>query len=119
MSKGFNTKQIYLIEDIINEICKNDLSKVVDIEAQLCRYSCFMCFTVLAAAAEGNHFESIKAIRENIKNTMHGEKIPRAVFEKVSFKSRIAIWLMQKNCYTAAFYFLNLCKNIKRVMRRG
>ena len=119
MSKGFNTNQIYLVENVINEICKNDTDKVVDFDEQLCRYSCFMCFTILASAAEGNHFKSIKAIKENIKNSLHCEKILRAEFENISPKSRISVFLMKKNYYTAAFYFLNMCKLIKTVFKKG
>ena len=119
LSKEFNTKQIYLVEDVINEISKNDMEKVADFKGQLCRYSCFMCFTILASAAEGNHFKSIKAIKENIINSLHGEKIPCAEFENISLKSRISIFFMKKKCYRAAFYFLNLCKNIKRILKKG
>ncbi len=119
LSKEFNTKQIYLVENVINEISKNDTAKVVDFDEQLCRYSCFMCFAILAAAAEGNHFRSIKAIKENIKNSLHSEKIPRAEFENISLKSRISVFLMKKKCYNTAFYFLSLCKLIKTVLTKG
>lgn len=119
MSKAFNTKQIFLVENVIREICRNDTSKVADFEEQLCRYSCFMCFAILAAAAEGNHFKSIKEIKDNIINSLHGEKIQRAEFDNISVKSKISIYLMKKKSYTSAFYFLNLCKNIKQIMRKG
>jgi glycosyltransferase involved in cell wall biosynthesis len=119
LSKDFNTKQILLIEDVINEISKNDWTKVADFREQLCRYSCFMCFAILAAAAEGNYFNSINAIKENIINSQHLGNIRRAEFENISFKSRISIFLMKKNCYKTAFYFLNMCKNIKRALRKG
>ena len=118
ISKEFNTKQIKLIEDVINEIRTNDLKNVADFEEQLCRYSCFMCFTILAAAAEGNHFEYINELKRNIINSMHNEKIQCAKFEKVSFKSWITIFLMKKNCYKIAFCFLNLCKFIKKLLKR-
>ncbi|MBR6647241.1 MAG: glycosyltransferase family 2 protein [Clostridia bacterium] len=119
LSKEFNTKQIYLIEDVINEISKNDMEKVIDFDKQVCRYSCFMCFTILASAAEGNHFKSIKPIKENIINSLHGEKIQCAEFEKISPKSRIAIFFMKKKCYKTAFYFLNVCKNIRNILKKG
>ena len=119
ISKDFNTKQIYLIENVINEISANDFAKVADIEEQICRYSCFMCFAILAAAAQGNHFCSIKEIKHNIINSMHNEKILGAEFENISFKSRISILLMKKNHYRTAFYFLNLCKYIKSLLKRG
>ena len=119
ISKAFNSKQIYLIEDVINEISKNNTEKIEDFDNQLCRYSCFMCFAILASAAEGNYFGSIGAIKENIKNSLHSEKIKCADFENMSLKSKISVFLMKKNCYAMAFCFLNLCKNIKKVLKKG
>jgi len=119
ISKEFNANQIYLVQNVINEISKNDFEKISDFNEQLCRYSCFMCFTILASAAEGNHFKSINAIKQNIINSIHGEKIPCAEFENISFKSKMTVLLMKKKCYKTAFYFLNLCKNIKRLLRKG
>ncbi len=118
LSKEFNTNQIYLIENVINEISKNDMHKIVDFEEQLCRYSCFMCFAILAAAAEGNHFRSIKAIKENIINSLHNEKLPYAKFANISLKSKISVFLMKNRCYVIAFCFLNICKIIKSIIRR-
>ena len=119
ISKEFNTKQIRLVEDVINEISKSNHEKVTDFEDQLCRYSCFMCFAILAAAAEGNYFKSIKTIKTDILNSSHAEKIRCARFESITLKSKIAILLMKRNCYTIAFYFLNLCKKIKNVIKKG
>ncbi len=118
LSKGFNPKQINLVEDVINEIYKTDMKKVIDFEKQLCRYSCFMCFAILALAAEGNHFKSISELKKNIINSSHKEKILCAEFENISLKSRISIFLMKKKCYRLAFYFLNLCKFIKSILKR-
>lgn len=118
LSKEFNTKQILLIENVINEISKNKLEKLSDFDQQICRYFCFMCFTILAAAAEGGHFKSIKDIKNNILNSLHAEKILKAEFEHISFKSRISIFLMKKKSYRMAFFFLNMCKNIKNLLGR-
>ena len=119
LSKAFNTKQIYLVEDVINEISTDELKSVIDFEEQMCRYSCFMCFAILASAAEGNYFKCINELKENINNSIHREKIACAEFENISPKSRICIFLMKKNCYRSAFCFLNLCKNIRRVLKKG
>lgn len=119
LSKEFNTKQIYLVEDILEELGKKDLQKVPDLEQQLFRYSCFMCFAILASAAEGNHYKSLKTLVQNIKGTVNFEKIQKAEFGKISPKSRISIFLMKKNCYRAAFCFLNFCKRIKAVLKKG
>ncbi len=119
MSKAFNAKQIGLVEDVIREIGKNDFSRIADIEEQICRYSCFMCFAILASAAEGDHFESIGAIREHIENSLHSEKIRNASFADVTLKSKVSISLMKKNRYKTAFYFLNLCKRLKHLLKKG
>lgn len=118
LSKEFNTRQIYLVEDVINELTKNNVDKVADFNSQLCRYSCFMCFAILASAAEGNHFKSINEIKKNILNSIHDKKIQCAEFENISIKSKISVFLMKKRCYRIAFYFLNLCSVIKGIIRR-
>ena len=117
LSKEFNTKQIYQVEDIIKEICGTDMKNISDFEAQLCRYSCFMCFTVLAAAAEGNYFKSIKELKKSIINSSHSGKILRAEFKSISIKTRITVWLMKRKCYRTAFCFLNMCKNVKQLLK--
>lgn len=119
LSKEFNTKQIQLVENVINEISGKDMSKIADFDKQLCRYSCFMCFTILAAAAEGSYFKSIKEIKKSIMKSSHREKISAAEFESISLKSKITVFLMKKECYTIAFCFLNLCKKIKTILGKG
>lgn len=119
MSKDFNANQIYLIENVINELYKNNYSNITDFEEQICRYSCFMCFAILALAAEGGYFKNINDIKNNIINSLHNEKILNSEFDKISIKSRISIFLMKKKYYKLAFYFLNLCKNIKNMLGRS
>ena len=119
LSKDFNANQICLIENVIEEIQKNETEKISDFDDQLNRYSAFMCFAILASAAEGDYFKSIKNIKSNIDKSVHKEKIQRAKFDKISVKSRISILLMKKNMYKTAFCFLNLCKNIKKFVKRG
>lgn len=119
MSKEFNTKQIYLVENVIAELCKNDFCALEDFNDQLCRYSCFMCFAILASAAEGGYFKSIKDIKKSILNSSHRDRISKAKFSHISPKSKITVFLMKLRLYTLAFYFLNMCKNIKTVLKRG
>ena len=119
ISKAFNTNQILLVENIIREICRNDTSKIPDFEEQLSRYSCFMCFAILASAAEGGYFKSLKELRHIILHSIHQEKISRAEFENITVKSRISVFLMKKKCYRTAFYFLYLCGKVKDILKRG
>lgn len=118
ISTDFKTSQVNQIEDVILGLGKITGNKPADFEDQIARYSCFMCFAILAAAAEGNHFKAIKKLKALIQNSVHKELIKKAHFDKITIKSRIAIFLMKRQWFTLAFYFLNLCKNIKR-MRKG
>ncbi len=118
ISTDFKTHQITQIADVISGLRKLEMKKPEDFEAQISRYSCFMCFAILAAAAEGNHFNAIEKIEELIGNSLHKEEILKASFENISIKSRISIFLMKKQKIRLAFYFLHLCKEIKR-LRKG
>lgn len=118
ISTDFKTGQIKQIEDVIFGLRNLNTNRPKDFDAQISRYSCFMCFAILAAAAEGNHFNAVRKIKELIKNSVHNEEIKKARFENITLKSRIAIFLMKKQNVGLAFYFLYLCKEIKR-MRRG
>ena len=119
ISKDFKTHQISQIEDVIKGLCALKMDKPVDFEEQISRYSCFMCFAILAAAAEGGYFKSAEKIKKLILNSVHREEIKKAEFFNISKKSRIGIALMKKEKIKTAFYFLYLCKAIKRLTGRG
>ena len=118
ISTDFKTHQISQISDVIIGLRELNIKKPKDFDEQISRYSCFMCFAILAAAAEGNHFNSVKKLKELILGSLHKEEIKKAYFENVTFKSRITIWLMKKEKIRLAFYFLYFCKELKR-MRKG
>lgn len=117
ISTHFKTSQIRQIEDVILGLRALNTVKPKDFEEQISRYSCFMCFAILAAAAQGNHFNCIKEIKQLIKNSVHNEEIKKARFENITMKSKIAISLMKRQHISLAFYFLFLCKEIKRIKR--
>ncbi len=117
LSKEFNSDQIFLIENVIKELNKITLEKPEDFNGQILRYSFFMCLAIMAAAAEGNYFKAAKTIGKNIKNTVHFLNIKNARFDKISVKSRITLVLMKLGLYKTAFYFLNLSKNIKKLLK--
>ena len=118
ISTDFKTHQISQIADVITGLRGLDTEKPKDFDEQISRYSCFMCFAILAAAAEGNHFNAVRKLKELILGSLHKEEIKKAHFEKITMKSRIAIFLMKKQRIGLAFYFLYLCKELKR-MRKG
>ena len=118
ISTDFKTHQITQIENVIRGLRDLRMEKPKDFDEQISRYSCFMCFAILAAAAEGNHFEAIEKIIDLIQNSLHKDEIKKARFENITLKSRIAIYLMKKQQIKLAFYFLNFCKKLKD-MRKG
>ncbi len=118
ISTDFKTHQISQIADVIRGLRELNIEKPKDFDEQISRYSCFMCFAILAAAAEGNHFNSARKLKELILGSLHKEEIKKAYFENVTFKSRIAISLMKKQKIILAFYFLYFCKELK-LMRKG
>ncbi len=115
ITNDFKTSQITQIADVIIGLRNLNVEKPDDFEDQIARYSCFLCFAILAAAAEGKHFSSIKKIKELIKNSLHNAEIKKARFEKITIKSKIAIFLMKREQIRLAFYFLYLCKQIKQI----
>ena len=119
ISKGFNTNQIFQIDDVINEVNKLNFEKVSDIDNQIFRYSFFMCFAILASAASGGHFKSIKTLKSNILKSNHISRIKNAKLKKISIKSRVGLFLMKINCIIITFYFLYVCELIKKILKKG
>lgn len=118
ISTDFKTQQITQIADVIKGLRTLNMEKPEDFDEQISRYSCFMCFAILAAAAEGGHFRALGTLKKLIMKSLHMEEIRKARFETLTAKSRIAISLMQKKQIGAAFYFLYFCKVVKQ-MRMG
>ena len=119
MSKDFKTEQVTQIENVILGLRKLQVHKPEDFEEQIARYSCFMCFMFLAAAAEGNYFNAAKKLKALMENSLHSEEIKKAQFRNITVKSRIAIFLMKRQCMILAFYFLYVCKVIKHIGKGG
>ena len=117
LTTDFKANQITQIANVIEWLRNMDVKKPQDFDEQISRYSCFMCFAILAMAAEGNHFSAIKKIKELINDSLHKQEIKKARFNKITTKSRIAIFLMKSQCVGLAFYFLNFCKKIKSIKR--
>lgn len=119
ISTDFKTAQVTQIADVVKGLREIALPVPVDFEMQIARYSCFMCFAILAAAAEGKHFKALPKLEELMLSTVHNELIPKASFSYLTKKSRIAIFLMKKRNFKFAFYFLYLCKQIKCLIKKG
>lgn len=115
ITTDFKTSQITQIADVITGLRNLDVEKPSDFDEQISRYSCFLCFAILASAAKGNHFSEVKKVKEIIKNSLHNDEIKKAKFENITIKSKITIFLMKKGWYGLAFYFLYICKQIKHI----
>lgn len=119
LSRDFKTNQVQLLENVVVYLRKLEGNLPADFDEQISRYACFMCFVILATAAEGNHFNVAKTLKRLILNSVTKEEIPKARFGKITSKSRIAIFLIKRKCLITAFYFLYLCKEIKRIRKGG
>ena len=114
----FKTNQVTQIADVIQSLRALDMKKPRGFEDQIARYSCFMCFAILAAAAEGGHFKSLGELKKLILTTLHKDEIKKASFTDITTKTRISVFLMKRNMIRTAFCFLFLCGQIKN-LRKG
>lgn len=119
LSTTLKAQQITQIAEVVKVLRSLDMKTPTDFDEQIARYSCFMCFAILAAAAEGKHVGAIDTLRDLTLNSVHKQEIANAHFESITCKSRISIFLMKKHKFKLAFYFLYLCKRIKDLKRKG
>jgi glycosyltransferase involved in cell wall biosynthesis len=118
LTTDFKTSQITQIADVILGLRAMDVPVPQNFDAQIARYSCFLCFAILAAAAEGGHFKAIRELKRLILTSLHKEEIKKAYFSNITIKTRISVFLMKRGMIRTAFYFLFLCKQIKS-LRKG
>ena len=111
----FKTNHITQIADVILSLRAMDVKKPQTFDAQIARYSCFMCFAILAAAAEGGHFKELGKLKRLILTSLHKDEIKKACFTDITIKTRISIFLMKRNMIRTAFCFLFLCGQIKNL----
>ena len=119
LTTSFTTKQLTDLAEVINGLCNLNLKKPKDFDEQIARYSAFMCFAILAAAAEGGHFKYLDEIKSLILNSINKELIKKARFEKITSKTKIGMALMKKERIKTAFYFLYFAGKIKSMLKKG
>ena len=119
LTTHFKTSQITQIADVILWLRALDIQKPDGFDAQISRYSCFLCFAILAAAAEGGHFEALKELKRLILTSVHKDEIKKAGFSgNITIKTRISVFLMKRQMIRTAFCFLFLCGQLKN-LRKG
>ena len=119
MSREFKTEQVKRIERVVDYLQGIHENTPADFQDQIARYSCYMCFVTLAAAAEGSYFAAAKPLKAAILNSANKKLIRKAQFDRVTPKSKIAIFLMKRGWLITAFYFLYICKKIKDIRKGG
>ncbi len=118
MSVSSFTRQMSQLNVLIKELKKIDISKMADGREQFSRYCCYMCFALLAFAAEEKAFKKIGELEDIILNSEFADEIIKAEFDKISIKSSIAIFLLKRKQIKIAFYFLYICKEIKTILKK-
>lgn len=116
LTTSFAPKHIVQAGTVVKYLKSIDAVKCKDFDEQISRYFCYMCFAILAAAAEGKHFDKLKETKKLILNSEYRTELKKARFSHITLKSRISIFLIKKNCIGTAFLFLYLCKCIKRIL---
>ncbi len=119
LSTSFNTKQLTQLSEVIDLFYNLKMKKPIDFDQQISRYSCFMCFAILAAAAEGGHFKYLDEIKKLILNSVNNGLIKKAEFENITTKTKISMALMKKEHIKTAFYFLYFIGKIKHILKKG
>lgn len=119
MSVSSFVRQMRQFDLLVKCLKKLDISAIGDYEEQFSRYCCFMCFALLASAAEGNAIEMLEDLKAVILNSDFVDELSKADFEGISFKSIIAIFLLKRKKIKLSFYFLYFCKVIKNVLKKG
>lgn len=119
LTTHFTTRQLTELADVVRGLYEINLPKPEDFDQQVARYSCFMCFAILAAAAEGSHFEFLDEINDLILNSINKDLIKKAQFKNITLKTKIAVALMKKEHIKTAFYILYLSGKIKRLLKKG
>lgn len=118
MSVSSFSRQMQQLDVLVRNLRQRDISALKDSKEQFSRYCCFMCFALLASAAEGNAFEIIEEIKNIILNSDFADELPKAEFEGISIKSRISIFLLKRKQIKLSFYFLYICNEIKRIIKK-
>lgn len=116
LSTVFNTRQLTQIKEVVETLKKIKTERVPDFYDQISRYCAYMCFAILAAAAEGSHFKYLKEIKRLIVS-LHLEEIKKSEFSNVTIKTKISFKLMKKGLIRTTFLFLWSCgiaKNLKK-----
>ena len=115
LTTNFKTIQITQVAYTIDGLRALDMEKPRDFEEQIARYSCFMCFAIIASAAEGGHFKHLGDIKKLILTSLHKDEIKKSHFTRITIKTRISMFLMKREMIRTAFYFLFLCGQMKRL----
>lgn len=119
LTTSFTTKQMVDLIEVVNGLCGITTEKPKDFEEQLARYACFMCFSILAAAAEGSHFQYLRELKRLILNSKNKDLIKKAKFKNITPKTKIGVALMKKEHIKTAFYWLYFAGQIKRILGKG
>lgn len=116
MSSGLGAEQLLRLEKLVSALKARNVPK--DYNMQISRYYCYMCFVILAAAAENGHCRTLGDMKKRITGSRHAAELEKAEFSDITFKSRVAVSLIKKKRIYTAYCFLYLCGLVKRIVGR-
>lgn len=118
MTTSFETNQIKKLCRVIDELKNMKEPLPDDFPEQISRYALFMCFAIIADAAERKYFGSCAQIKRLVMQSQLKDEIKKAKFRLVTKKSRISVFLIKNGLFRTAFAFLYLCRIIKNISGR-
>lgn len=112
MSRNFQPK---LYEHLI--YLSQSLEKLAEsspmFSSQVDRYICYLCFVLLVGAAEAGAQDAIPKIKSYLEHPILRGHICKAVFGKITPKTRISYFLLRHARTKETYTFLRLCSMMK------
>ena len=81
--------------------------------SQVDRYICYLCFVLLVGAAEAGAQDALPKIKSYLEHPILRGHICKAVFGKITPKTRISYFLLRHARTKEAYTFLRLCSMMK------
>lgn len=119
LSTDFNINHFAQLENVILFFRELKPLYPKDFSEQISRYSCYMFFAILAAAAENGRFDLVGDIKKLMSRDVYKEEIPKSHFKEITLKSKVTVALLKKNLIGLAFYFLYFCKCLKSIIGKA
>lgn len=113
-SNGFRPELYEQIKPTIQYFETLHFPEIPDFQEQVHRYAEMVLFSIMVMAVEKGEWRRLKTIKEFMNDSCFRNHLLSAKFTKVTPKTRITFWLFGKNRIAAAYWFLTICRMLKK-----